>query len=190
VPGEARGRGQRGMVLMEVLASLLLSAFLVGALLHGAGGVHGCVSRWDRSMRMRQALMASWLQMSRDLRMAGCDPWESGRVEGLETDPVSGPGGGAFTLHADRRGRAPDSWPDGDGDDPDERITYRLDVGGGVLRRNQQPVLLGCVEGPGAGPFVSIERHGEAGLVRVALRVGEGEDERSLAASVCVRNPL
>ena len=123
-PG-GQGRGPRGLALMEMLVVLVVAGFLVGSLLQGVRSLHGSVSRWDRSMRMRQAMMAGMFRVTADLRMAGCNPWETPGVHGLE----EGPGGGAawqtFTLRVDRRGSSPDSWPDGDVDDPDEQVEGR-----------------------------------------------------------------
>ena len=95
-----------------------------------------------------------------------------------------------FTLRVDRRGSSPDSWPDGDVDDPDEQVEYGWDTGEGMLRRSGQPMLSGCEVNPWGVPFLSLEREGRHALARVVLRVSEQEDARSMAVAVCVRNPL
>jgi len=181
---------RRGLILMELLVALVVTSFLMGSLLQGVWGLHTCVCRWDRSMRMRQSLMAALFKLGGDLRMAGCNPWENRTVEGLEAGADPGHGVQTFTLRMDKRGRDPDSWPDGDVKDPDERIEYRWDTVEGVLRRNNQPVMLGCVENPGGRPFFQLERREGLGWIRIVLNVNEQDDTRSLSSGVCIRNKL
>jgi len=175
---------------LEFLVALVVGSLLVGSLLQAVQSLHGSVCRWDRSLRMRQALMASLFRLGGDLRMAGCNPWEAVGVGGLDTDPDGGAWGQTFTVRMDKRGRDPNSWPDGDMNDPDERIDYRWSVGDGVLTRNGQPMLSACEANPSAVPFFCLERQGERGLARVVLNVREQQDARCLAMSVCLRNPM
>jgi len=173
-----------------MLVALVVAGFLVGSVLQAVRSLHASVSRWDRSTRMRQALLAGMFRVTADLRMAGCDPWETAGVVGLHEDPGGGPAAQSFRLRMDKRGTSPDSWPDGDAEDPDEQVQYSWNVGEGMLRRSGQPMLSGCEVNPWGVPFFSLEREGMYALARVVLHVSEQADARTLAAAVCVRNPL
>jgi len=173
-----------------MLVALTLTAFFTVALVQTCLIVHRGVSRWDRSVRTRQMLTATLHFMSRDVRLAGCNPY--GNSSFLPIDPVYGPDGNIsrFTLRHDKRGKEPGSGPDGDIQDPDERIEYRFDAETGALRRNHQPMALGILKNPeGAPPFELVEHHA-FGHLKILLTAGESGDDMSLATSVCIRNPL
>jgi hypothetical protein len=181
-----RCRSQRGILLVDLLVTLVVASCFLGSLLQGVFGLHNCIRGWDRSLRMRQALMVAHFQLSRDLRMAGCNPWEAAGVVALET----GRSEYAFTVRTDKRGIDPESWPDGDVNDPEERIEYRWGPGESVLRRNGQPVLLSLGENPWDIPWFQVERGEEHGLGRILVQLNEQGDARSFSMGVCIRNRL
>ncbi len=181
---------RRGIILVELLVAAVVAAFFLGSLFHGVLSLQRCVARWDRSMRMRQVLTATLFHVSRDLRMAGCNPWEDEPIQAVEWGSAGGAEGRSFTLWMDKRGQHPDSWPDGDAEDPDERIEYRWDAVDDVLRRNGQPVLSSVHENPWKTPFFRLEEKNGIGLAEITVSVSEQSESRALSARVCIRNPL
>jgi len=139
---------------------------------------------------MRQALLAAMFCLNRDLRMAGCNPWDISDLKTLDARPDGFDGVRRFTIRLDKRGRDPGSCPDGDAEDPDERIEYRWLAGTTVLRRNGQPLLLEVQDNPWGKPFFYFEESGGYGLARVLVTVHERGETRSFLTSVCIRNPL
>jgi len=183
-------RSRRGTLLVEIVVAMTVSVFFLGSLFQGLRGLQGCVSRWDRSVRMRQGLTAALFHVVGDIRMAGCDPWESGRFAAVDVSGRGGPAGARVSVWFDKRGRDPDTWPDGDAEDPDEHVEYHWDAVEDLLRRNGQPVLPSLDGDPWSAPFLAWEESHGAGLARVTLRVKEQDEERTLSACACVRNPL
>ena len=88
----------------------------------------------------------------------------------------------------DMRGTAPGSWPDGDTNDPDERIEYRWNEGDRVLRRNGQPVMLELVPSTDGTPLFRLREEGSSSLLEVDLHTGEAEDTGRQSTWVQIRN--
>lgn len=176
------------MVLPEILVSLTLTAFFTGVMVQTCLSIYRGVSAWERSTRMRQMLTASLHVMSRDIRMAGCNPFGKAVFHGIELDHALNGGINGFTVRHDKRGKSPDSDPDGDVEDPDERVEYLLDTD--VLRRSHQPMATNLLKNRDDAPPFEFLQHQTTGLFHILLTAGEGGERMVLATSLCIRNPL
>jgi len=179
-----------GSVLVELLVAMTVTAFFAVTLLQTVCSIHRCITHWEQSIRLRQTVSAIWVFMSRDIRMAGCNPFGTLSFPGLQEEAGDREPGTRFILRMDKRGRDPRSPPDGDIQDPDERIEYRWDLTQGVLRRNGQPVALKIRDAPEENPLFKIEVDSGYGLLTVFLSAGNEELTMNFIASAFIRNPL
>jgi len=180
----------RGYALVEIVIALTVSAFLFGALVQTVISINGCVTRWDRKVRMRQALSAALLCISRDIRMAGSNPAGSAEFQGVELGEEAGGGSATVRLKMDKRGRGTGTRPDGDIEDPDEQIEYHWEAAEEILKRNGQPVAIKAVANTEGVPVFRLEKISDWALVSVALCLGREAETMSLSTAVHVRNPL
>jgi len=180
-----------GWILAEVVPALALAALFIGLLLQGAVTIRRCVGQVDRSVQMRQMLLATLWCIGRDVRMGGCNPLGIAGVEGIRLLPDPS-GEEALWLEMDIRGSQPGSLPDGETDDPDERIAYRWDANREMLFRNGQPMATRIVKNPEGEPLFSLRREGNFALLSVFLSMEgqDGQEVRSARMAFFVRNRL
>ena len=128
--------------------------------------------------------------MSRDIRFGGNNPKGEMMFNTLEISDDQDGSAERFIINTDKRGSSPRSRPDGDIQDPDERIDYRCDYDKGVLRRNNQPMALEIQENQdGSLPF-ELKRSGERGLMKIVLTLGPEEEAICFSTAVYLRNRL
>jgi len=189
VPGCRSGRS--GWILAEIVPALAIAALFVGVLLESAVTIRRCAGQTDRSLQMRDMLMATLWCIGRDVRMAGCNPFGISDMEGIRLQPDTS-GEEALRLEMDIRGGEVGSSPDGETDDPDEEITYRWDANREMLLRNGQPMATRIVRNPDGEPVFSLTEEGGTAFVSVFLSMGGGDGAETLQArmSFCVRSRL
>jgi len=122
---------KNGFSLVELLVAMAMASVIMAAMFmaHKAQ-VQGKISQ-EVTLELQQGGRAGIELMTRDLRMAGCDPsWESGA--GFVTaaaDEVE------FTMDIAGGGAlVPPNESDGDIDDPGEHITYKINTSGNLGR--------------------------------------------------------
>jgi hypothetical protein len=139
---------------------------------------------------MRQTLAAALFIVSRDIRMAGCNPTGEADLEPVELNGGDGSQPRTVEIRMDKRGSKVGSRPDGDIQDPDEVISYRWDDIDEVLRRNSQPLAARIVRNPGGVTVFDLIEEPPQGLLRLCVTTRTPDGELSLSTSVFVRNPL
>jgi len=177
-----------GWALVEILISLVLAAFFVALLVQAVKSVHCRVADCDRAARLRQTLAAAVFLLSRDLRMTGCNPSGAPPPLVLDLEDIVEQGD-RLTIRMDKRGPGAHSGPDGDMEDPDERIQFYGDFRNGVLRRNGQPIALGLERNAGGEPLFLVRSTGGARMLETTITLAEGDRRASLSACVQFRNP-
>ena len=186
-----RGQGtnpQGGWVLAELLTVLVLTAFFSSVLLQTTLCLRRFLAHWEDSARMRLTLSAAVFQMTRDFRVAGCNPKEAPAFEGASIAGGEGGGGNEAEVRMGRRGAAPGSPPDGDIEDPGEDVVYRWDDDHQVLRKNNQPMAVGITENPWGDPVFELKKEASRGLLRLSLTSRGPQGTLSLSSAVCIRN--
>jgi len=131
----------QGFTLLELLVGMAVSLLAMGAIYSTFLSQHKSYLVQDQTATMQQNLRAAMFYMQREIRMAGCDPMNTGNF-GITTGQALA---NSITFTEDVRGDNPGDPPDGDTGDPNENITYNLNDsdGDGVvdqLVRNNQPV--------------------------------------------------
>ena len=180
----------KGYAFTELLTVLALTGFFACALLQTTLGLQRCLNHWEQSARMRQTLAAVLFIVSRDVRMAGCNPTGEARFEPVELNGGAGTEPRTVQIRMDKRGSKVGSRPDGDIEDPDEVIFYRWDDIQEVLRRNNQPLAARIVPNPGGVTAFDLIEETPQGLMRVCVTTGTPDGGLSLSTSVFIRNPL
>jgi type II secretory pathway component PulJ len=184
------GSARHGFALAELLTVLALTAFFAAVLLQTTLCLQRCLGRWEASARMRQTLSSAIFQMSRDIRMAGCNPEEAAVFEGATMKRGGGDAPDRLHVRMDRRGSKPGSPPDGDIEDPGEWVVYRWDDVQQVLRRNNQPMAAQIVQNPREVPVLDLIRDASRGLLRLSVTTQTAEGTLSLSSAVCIRNEI
>ena len=158
-----------GFTLLELLVALVVGAlFLTGALMMCA--LHR--SLWFETVRLgeaEQGLVGPALILARALRSAGSDPKGTSSAPGITCTAGEDGACEKLTLRSDHRGKTPGSGPDGDRDDPGERLTYTYDAGAMLIRENGQPFAERVVPNPGGEPFFAIDSPTSPRLATVTL---------------------
>lgn len=187
---EACKEKQSGWALVELLTVLVLTAFFSGALFQTTLCLQRCLTHWEQSARMRQTLSAAIFYMSRDMRMAGCNPTGRAAFEGASLIQDGGKAPESVEIRMDKRGPKTGSPPDGDIEDPDEVILYRWDDKHEVLRRNNQPLAARIVLNSCGLPVFSLMKDSSRGLLRLCVTTGTPYGDLSLSTAVFMRNPV
>ena len=189
-PCEACRQRQGGWALAELLTVLVLTAFFSCALLQTTLCLQRCLTHWEQSARMRQTLSAAVFYMSRDIRMAGCNPTGKAAFEGASLVQDGSATPARVEIRMDKRGSTPGSRPDGDIEDPDEVIFYRWDDKHQVLRRNNQPLAARIVRNLRDAPVFALMKDSSRGLLRLLVTAGSPDGSLSLSTAVYIRNPV
>ena len=187
---EARKEKQGGWALAELLTVLVLTAFFSCALLQTTLCLQRCLKQWEQSARMRQTLSAAMFLMSREIRMAGCNPTGKPVFDGASLIQDGSGAPESVEIRMDNRGSKVGSRPDGDIQDPDETILYRWDEKHQVLRRNSQPLAARIVRNPWDVPVFHLIKDSSRGLLRLFVTTGAPDGILSVSTAVCIRNPL
>jgi hypothetical protein len=179
-----------GWVFAELLTVLLLAGFFVSALLQTTLCLQRCLAHWETSVRMRQILSTALFQVTREVRMAGCNPKEESVLDGATLTLPDGDEPEQVRIQMDRRGPTTGSPPDGDTGDPGEVIVFRWDEPNQVLRRNNQPLAAQILRNPGGAPVFGLTKDASRGFLRMRVTTGTQGGRLSLSSAVCIRNSL
>jgi len=118
----------RGFTIVELLVAMTLTLVVMAGIYGAYHSQQKAAVAQEQVADMQQNLRAAMYYMSRELRMAGCDP------SGTADAGITAAGPTSISLTEDIRGDTRGSDPDGDVSDPNEAITYNLS--GGDLQRN------------------------------------------------------
>jgi type IV pilus assembly protein PilW len=140
----------QGFTLVELLVALTISLVVMTAIYATFKNQHETYILQELVASAQQNLRAGMLFMEREIRMAGCDPFNTAGA-GIS---VANAGSISFTL--DYRGTADFSNPDGDSDDKNENITYELE-NGNLVRKIPGPATQIIAENIGALDFVYLD---------------------------------
>jgi type IV pilus assembly protein PilW len=135
----------QGVTLIELMIAMTIFLLVLGAIYSTFQSQHKSYLMQEEVAAMQQNMRAAMFYLTKEIRMAGCDPTGSGGsgIVTANSDSIR------FTedVRGDFDPTVPvdDPNPDGDIDDPNEDITYNLDDpdGDGVddeLDRNNQTV--------------------------------------------------
>ena len=117
-----------GFTLIELLVVIAMSGIVMAGIYSVYYSQQKSYIVQDEVAAMQQNLRVAMFHLSRDIRMAGCDP--SGNANAGITAAAST----SFTFTRDIRGKDEDDPPDGDTGDTNENITFS--IGGGGIQRN------------------------------------------------------
>ena len=122
----------QGFTLTVLMVGLAISALVMTAIYATFKNQHETYILQDLMASAQQNLRAGMLFMEREIRMAGCDPFNTANasISRAHDDRIT------FTL--DYRGTAGGSIPDGDTDDANENIKYEL-KDGNLVRKYPNP---------------------------------------------------
>lgn len=118
-----------GFTLLEVLLSLAAGSVLLSAVVSIMVLQQQSYDVQDQVAEMVQTTRAALDMMAREIRMAGFDPTGAG-FDGISCNPSH------LCIVGDFRGPQPNDPPDGDIDDPSERIIYCYDAKNLQIDRN------------------------------------------------------
>ena len=110
----------RGFTMVELLIALVVSLLALGAIYSTFLNQQKSYYIQDETAAMHQNIRAAMFYMEREIRMAGCDPLGSANARVITADMNQ------IRLTEDVRGVASGSNPNGNTNDPNEDITYRL----------------------------------------------------------------
>jgi len=180
-----------GWILTEMLPALVLGCLLTAFVFQSALAIRRCMETSDRALLARHMLVASLGCVARDLRMAGCNPYTEPGVGGLELQAAPSTAW-EVRIERDVRGESAGSLPDGDAEDPDERLIYRWEASSNLLSRSGQPLANHVLLNPDGEPPFSLRTRAGRALVSVRLTLGmeATEEKLSLTTAVLVRNPI
>jgi type IV pilus assembly protein PilW len=114
-------KNQNGFTLIEILIALAITGVVMAGIYSTYASQQKAYIAQEQVAAMQQNLRAAMYYMVREIRMAGCDPTESGNPEIVVADKNSI----QFTMDITDDPGTGD--PDGDTGDANEDITYSLD---------------------------------------------------------------
>jgi type IV pilus assembly protein PilW len=121
-------KNNHGFTLIELLVVIAISGVVMAGIYSVYYSQQKSYIVQDEVAGMQQNLRTALFHMSRDIRMAGCDPTGNANAGFTAASATS------ISFTEDIRGKDENDPPDGDTADTNESITYSL--GGGGLQRN------------------------------------------------------
>ena len=109
-----------GFTLIELLVAMAIGLIVMAAIYSSYRTQQKSYILQEQIANMQQNLRSAMFFMTREIRMAGCDPTNNSGA-GITTFTNS-----SFGFTMDIRSTAPESPYDGDIDDPNENVTYSL----------------------------------------------------------------
>ncbi len=155
--GMEKMNNRNGFTLVEILVAMAMASIVIAAIfVTHQGQVQGKITQ-EVTLEMQQGGRAAIDLMTRELRMAGCDPRgtaDSGFVTAT-ADEVE------FTMDI-RGGGTTGNEPDGDILDPAERVRYAINPDNGALGRetNDDGVLSDLLRNVDVLDFVYLDADG------------------------------
>lgn len=170
------GLSNRGFTMVELLIAMVVSLLALGAIYSTFLNQQKSYHIQDETAAMHQNIRAAMFYMEREIRMAGCDPLGSANARVITADMNQ------IRFTEDVRGVASESNPNGNTNDPNEDITYRLNgidlvkeniaLGGGgqmvaqnidaidfvYLDGNSPPNVLNDYSGTGSVPVANLNQ--------------------------------
>ena len=110
----------RGFTIVELLIAMVVSLLALGAIYSTFLNQHKSYVVQEETSAMNQNLRIALFYVQREIRMAGCDPTGNANAKIITASATS------INFTEDVRGDLDESDSDGDTDDANEDITYRL----------------------------------------------------------------
>jgi len=118
----------QGFTIVELMVAMVVSLLVMGAIYSTFLSQSKSYLVQEEVVAMQQNLRAAMFYMQREIRMAGCDPFDIGGIG------ITAANSNSISFTEDVTGNTTGSPPDGDVLDANESITYSLN--GGNLTRN------------------------------------------------------
>ncbi len=118
----------QGFTIVELIVAMAVSLLVMGAICSTFLSQNKSYLAQEEVAAMQQNLRAAMFYMQREIRMAGCDPFEIGGIG------ITAANANSISFTEDVTGNTTGSPPDGDVLDANESITYSMN--GGNLTRN------------------------------------------------------
>jgi len=122
----------KGLTLIELMIAMTIFLLVIGGIYSTFQSQHKSYLMQEEVAAMQQNIRAAMFYLTKEIRMAGCDPTGNSGA-GIVTANAN-----SLSFTEDVRGDADDSDPDGATNDPNESIVYSLsgnnlvrDTGGG-----------------------------------------------------------
>jgi len=122
----------QGLTLIELMIAMTIFLLVIGGIYSTFQSQHKSYLMQEEVAAMQQNIRAAMFYLTKEIRMAGCDPTGNAGA-GIVTANAN-----SLSFTEDVRGDADDSDPDGATNDPNESIVYSLsgnnlvrDTGGG-----------------------------------------------------------
>ena len=163
-------RSEKGFTLIELMIAVFVAGVVMTAVYSAYSSQQRAYTTQEGMAAMQANLRAAMYFMSKEIRMAGCNPDHESGVGGFET---LGANTVRFTM--DLRGQGPNTPPDGDDLDADEDVTYLLGDWNGdgifdLMRSTPQDPNEPVAENIDALDFVYLDGNGNITADRLAVR--------------------
>jgi type IV pilus assembly protein PilW len=164
-----------GFTLIELMIGMAISLIVMAGIYYAYESQQKSHDIQIQVAAMQQNLRAAMFYMEREIRMAGCDPTSKAAPAAAILDAQAN----SIEFRSDVRGNAPGSEPDGDTNDDNEHIEYRLydALGDGVIdlgRDDKNGTGLNAVAlNIDALDFVYLDRNGAVTGVLANIRAVE-----------------
>lgn len=112
---------EKGFTLLELLIAVFVAGIVMGSVYSAYYSQQKSYVVQEQMAEMQQNLRSAMYMMTREIRMAGCNPLGSADTAGFQSIANSN-----VSFSMDIKGPAPGSPHDGDTGDPDELIVYSL----------------------------------------------------------------
>jgi type IV pilus assembly protein PilW len=166
----------KGFTLIELMIGMAISVIVMA-------GIYSAYQSQQKShdiqiqvAAMQQNLRAAMFYMEREIRMAGCDP----KGNATPAAAIISAQANSIEFRSDIRGNTDGSEPDGETDDDNEHIEYRIydALGDGVndlgrYDKNAAPAIRAIALNIDALNFVYLDRNGNVTAVLANIRAVE-----------------
>ncbi len=146
-------RCEKGFTLIELLVAMAIAAIVMAGIYKVYYSQQKSYLLQDQMAAMQQNLRTAMFFMTREIRMAGCDPTRQAGA-GFVTATSN-----TVRFTEDVRGKGQDDEPDGDTSDPNEDISYYLS-GSQLIRSTPSSGALPIADNIDALYFVYLDANG------------------------------
>lgn len=163
-------RGEKGFTLIELMIAVFVAGVVMTAVYSAYSSQQRAYTTQEGIAAMQANLRAAMYFMSKEIRMAGCNPEHESGVGGFETIQAN-----TIRFTMDLRGQGPNTPPDGDDLDVDEDVTYFLgdwngDLISDLMRSTPQAPNEPVAENIDALDFVYLDGNGNIAPDRLSVR--------------------